>query len=282
MAAELTSAFTRAKPAFVGYVTCGFPKLEATVPALLAMQRSGVDVIEVGVPFSDPIADGGTIQRASHIALTNGVHVGDCIAAVREARSKGLTVPVVFMSYYNPILRYGEAKLVDDCADAGVNGFIVVDLPVEECAPFLAQCDRRGLAFVPLVAPTTLDERLTQIAAVARGFVYCVSVLGVTGARTELPPDLAALVARVKAKIPLPVAVGFGISTRAQVASVAAVADGVVMGSAIISALERGGPEGLAGFLTDVLAGKASGAPIAMDGAAAAPAAAPAAAAGGK
>jgi tryptophan synthase len=253
MASALQAAFAAKKPAFVGYVTGGFPTKADTVPAMLAMQESGVDVIEVGVPFSDPLADGGVIQKANQLALTNGVHLGDCIAAVREARSKGLTVPVVLMGYYNPFLRYGEGKLVDECAEAGVNGFIVVDLPLEECASFLSHCDRKELAFVPLVAPTTEESRLAKIAAVGRGFVYCVSVTGVTGARTELPTDLADFVARVKAHIKLPVAVGFGISTRAQVESVGKVADGVVMGSAIVTKLQTEGVEGLRAFLTALL-----------------------------
>jgi len=168
--------------------------------------------------------------------------------------------------YYNPFLHYGEARLMADCADAGVNGFIVVDLPCEDAAPFVAHCDSRGLAFVPLVAPTTLDARLPLIAAVARGFVYCVSVLGVTGARKELPEDLAQLVARVKRVIPKPVAVGFGISTRAQAEAVGQLADGVVMGSAIVNRLEAEGVAGMKAFLLDVIPARAAaGAAAATD-----------------
>jgi len=252
--AALRLAFASRKPAFVGYLTCGFPTAAATVPALLAMQAAGVDVIEVGVPFSDPMADGGTIQRANELALAGGVTLTDCLAAVRAARAAGLTVPIVLMGYFNPLLRYGEARVVADAAAAGVDGFIVVDLPLEECRPFLAACDAAALAFVPLVAPTTTDARLAAIAAIARGFVYCVSVTGVTGARAALPADLAPFLARVRAAMPgLPLAVGFGISTRAQVEEVGALADGVVMGSAIVAKLQAEGVEGLQAFLTELL-----------------------------
>lgn len=253
MAEALRAAFEAKKPAFVGFVTAGFPTKAETVPALLAMEEAGVDVIELGVPFSDPMADGATIQKANQVALLNGTTVGDCISAVRDARAAGLKAPVVLMGYLNPFMRYGEAKLVDDCADAGVSGYIVVDLPVEEATSFVAHCDRRGLAFVPLVAPTTLDARLEQISKVARGFVYCVSVLGVTGTRTSLPPDLDALVARVKTVIKAPIAVGFGISTREQVEAVGRVADGVVMGSAIVNKLEAEGVAGMKAFLAELL-----------------------------
>lgn len=212
-----------------------------------------MDVIELGVPFSDPLADGGTIQRANQKALENGVSLQDCIATVAAARAGGLTVPVVFMGYFNPFLRYGATKLVEDCAAAGVNGFIIVDLPVEHAGVFVAACDTKGLGFTPLVAPTTLDSRLDAISGIARGFVYCVSVLGVTGARTELPVELPAMVDRIRSKVTLPLAVGFGISSREHVEAVGALADGVVVGSAIINAIEKGGVEGLKAFLTAVI-----------------------------
>jgi tryptophan synthase len=210
-------------------------------------------LVQVGVPFSDPLADGGTIQKANQIALENGVSLKDCIEFVREARSKGLVTPVVFMGYYNPFLRYGEAKLMDDCATAGVDGFIVVDLPCEDATTFVAECDRKGLGFIPLIAPTTLTARLADIARVARGFIYCVSVTGVTGTRAELPSGLADLLDRIKAAIKLPVAVGFGISDRSQVDSIGKLADGVVMGSAIVSMMQREGLTGLRKLLADVV-----------------------------
>lgn len=253
-----------AKPAFVGFLTAGFPTLEATVPALLAMQAAGVSVIEVGVPFSDPLADGPAIDAANQVALKNGISVKKVLGLVKEARGKGLTVPTVLMGYFNPLVRYGEEKFVEEALDAGVNGFIVVDLPIDECGDFVSLCDKKGLAFVPLVAPTTPDERLESIVKVAKGFIYCVSVLGVTGTRTDLPPDLGAFIDRLKTKVaaiaakeglarPPPLAVGFGISTREQVKAVGKLADGVVMGSAIIKTIEKGGVQGLSDFLTAVL-----------------------------
>jgi tryptophan synthase len=298
MAASLRAAFSSRKPhaAFVAYLTCGFPDASATVPALLALQAGGADVLELGVPFSDPMADGGTIQcvrrllsllpagaadrcaaprlrarptsplpaaarlphlrrRASEVALSGGATLAGCLAAVRAARAAGLTVPVVLMGYYNPALAYGEARLVADAAAAGVSGFILVDLPPEECASFLALCDGAGLAYIPLVAPTTADDRLRALAKVARGFVYCVSVTGVTGARAALDDDLAPFVARVRKHIPdVPLAVGFGISTPEHVAAVGKLADGVVMGSAIIAKLEAGGVQALTPFLQTLLA----------------------------
>lgn len=199
------------------------------------------------------MADGSTIQRANQVALENGVTMGDCIAIVREARAAGLTVPVVFMGYLNPFLRYGDDRLVADCAAAGVDGFIIVDLPPEDATGFISACDKGGLAFVPLIAPTTSMDRFEIVAARAQGFVYLVSVMGVTGARAALPVDLNKLVADVKSRVTVPVAVGFGVSTREQVDSLGKLADGVVMGSAIVSKLEAEGVEGLRAFLRQVV-----------------------------
>ncbi len=288
MAARIEAAFRKGDkgPAFVAYVTAGFPSPADTVPALLAMQEAGVDVIEVrptlpstpdsplpfppltlppspiplslpsqvGVPFSDPMADGGTIQIANERALGQGVTLRTVLALVAQARAQGLTTPVVLMGYYNPLLAYGERALVEDAAKAGVDGFIVVDLPPEHAGPFLSHLDTRGLGYIPLVAPTTAEERFADIAKAARGFIYCVSVLGVTGARSELPPDLAAFAGRVRAHCGgKPFAVGFGLSTAEHVASVGKLADGVVMGSAVIRALEKGGVEGMKAFLLGVV-----------------------------
>lgn len=252
MRAAFASRNAAGKPAFVAFLTAGFPSLASTVPSLLALQAAGVDVIEVGVAFSDPLADGGTIARASEGALANGVSLAWTLAAVRDARAAGVTVPIVLMGYINPILAYGQAKLVADAAAAGVDGFIVVDLLPEDAGAFLAQCRERGVAFVPLVAPTTPDARLPLIAAAASAFVYCVSVTGVTGARTELPPDLADFLRRVRAHVSLPLAVGFGLSTKAHVAAVGGLAEGVVMGSAIVRAMEEG-PAALEALLKEVV-----------------------------
>jgi tryptophan synthase len=240
------------KPAFVAFLTAGYPTLASTVPSMLTLQAAGCDVIEVGVAFSDPLADGGTIAKASEGALANGVSLAWTLQAVRDARAAGLTVPVVLMGYINPVLAYGQARLVADAAAAGVDGFIVVDLLPEDAGSFLALCGAAGLAFVPLVAPTTPDARLPLIAAAASAFVYCVSVTGVTGARTELPPDLADFLRRVRAHVKLPLAVGFGLSTPAHVAAVGGLAEGVVMGSAIVRAMEEG-PAALEKLLKEVV-----------------------------
>ena len=174
------------------------------------------------------------------MALGHGVSLQDCLTFVADARAAGLTAPVVLMGYINPVLAYGEARLVADAAAAGVDGFIVVDLLPEDAGRFVGHCASAGLAFVPLVAPTTPDARLPLVASVASAFVYCVSVTGVTGARTELPPDLDAFLRRVRAHVKVPLAVGFGLSTPAHVKAVGGLAEGVVMGSAIVRAMEEG------------------------------------------
>ena len=199
------------------------------------------------------MADGSVIQRSNQIALETGFSLSDCIAAVKNARAKGLTIPVVFMGYYNPFMQYGDERLAADCADAGVDGFIIVDLPPEDASSFIDVCDKNGLAFVPLIAPTTSMDRFEKVASRAKGFVYCVSVMGVTGARSELPPELPSFLANVKSRVSVPIAVGFGVSTREQVDRVGRLADGVVMGSAIVTKLEKEGIEGLKAFLRDVV-----------------------------
>uniref|UniRef100_A0A7S0VZF5 Tryptophan synthase n=1 Tax=Hemiselmis tepida TaxID=464990 RepID=A0A7S0VZF5_9CRYP len=245
MSKQLTETFAKCKnsnrTAFVGYLTAGFFEKDDTIPLLLAMQEGGADVIEVGVPFTDPMADGTTIQKANEIALSNGISgPKTCIAIVKEARTKGLKVPVVLMGYYNPFFMYegGNDKLAADCKDAGVNGFIMVDLPVEEAGPVLAMCNKHELAFVPLIAPTSTDERIARLSKCASSWIYAVSVTGVTGARANLAADLPAFLKRIRAHTDVPVAVGFGVSQRAHVDSLKENgADGAVVGSAIINAV---------------------------------------------
>lgn len=258
MSAALTAAFAARKasgtPAFVAFLTAGYPNLAITVPAMVAMERAGVDVIEVGVPFSDPMADGGTIAKANQGALENGVSLAWTLQTVKEARAAGVKAPIVLMGYLNPLLQYGEARLAVDAAAAGVSGFIIVDLLPEDAGVLNGHLKAAGLAFIPLVAPTTDNSRLAAIGAIASAFIYCVSVTGVTGARTELPTDLPAFVERVRKGIPhVPLAVGFGLSTRAHVDAVGNLADGVVIGSAIVRALEDGGVPALEKLLADVV-----------------------------
>ena len=181
------------------------------------MQAGGADVIELGIPFTDPQADGTTIQRANEVALSHGVTLRSCIRMVADARKRGLTVPVVLMGYYNPFLAFGLEDLMDTCQESGVDGFIVVDLPPEEGTSFVNLATSRGLTYVPLVSPTTTDERIRYLSSSAGSFIYCVSVTGVTGARGALPTDLKEFVERVRRSSSVPLAVGFGISTPSQV-----------------------------------------------------------------
>lgn len=202
------------------------------------MQAGGADVLEVGVPFTDPQADGTTIQKANEAALKYEVTLKDCVEIVTVARTKGLTVPVVLMGYYNPFMAFGLDNLMDSCKTAGVDGFIIVDLPPEEGRAFIEKATARGLAYIPLVSPTTTDERIKYLSSNAGSFLYCVSVTGVTGARGSLAGDLKEFVNRVRTNSHVPLAVGFGISTPEQVAEVSELAEGVVVGSAIINTIE--------------------------------------------
>jgi len=207
---------------------------------LKGLQEGGVDVIEVGVPFSDPIADGPTIQVANTKALNNGVTVAKTIELVKLARKEGITVPLILMGYYNPILQYGEEKLIKDVKEAGGNGFIVVDLPPEEAVKFRSFCTKDGLSYVPLVAPSTTDERLKLLAEIADSFIYVVSRMGTTGATQSVSTEISSLVTRVrKFSGETPLAVGFGVSTREHFLTVGSVSDGVVIGSKIITLIDE-------------------------------------------
>ena len=223
---------------FVPYVTAGYPRREDTVPVLLAMEAGGADVIEIGVPFTDPLADGATIQHANQVAIEQGVSLGDCFEFVREARAQGLKAPVLFMGYYNPILARGEARACGEAAAAGADGWIVVDLPPEEAGSFLVECSKSDMSFVPLVAPTTRDARIELIAGVADAFIYCVSMTGTTGAGQVNQDELPVFIERIRAHTDLPLGVGFGINTRAQADAVRKVADAAIVGSAIIATID--------------------------------------------
>ncbi|GFG06222.1 tryptophan synthase [Aspergillus udagawae] len=234
------------RPVLVTYVTAGFPTAEETPDIMLGMQAGGADIIELGLPFTDPIADGPTIQKSNLKALENGVTVSSMLEMVRTARRKGLTVPVLFMGYYNPILQYGESKLLADSIEAGVNGFIIVDLPPEEAVRFRNGCRKNGLSYVPLIAPSTTENRMKVLCNMADSFIYLVSRMGVTGATGTLNSDLPSLIQRVKELSGnVPVAVGFGISTREHFLRVTSIADGAVIGSQVITTLDRA-PAGLA------------------------------------
>merc|ERR1719410_1935635 len=206
------------KAALLTFVTAGYPTSLDTVPVLLAMEEGGATLIEVGVPYTDPQADGATIQRTNEIAISGGVaSLEQCLDLVSEAREKGLSIPVVLMGYYNPFYQYGIERLCSESKEKGVDGFIVVDLPPEEGVEFLKACSSQKLSNIPLVAPTTSDERIQSLSEQATSFIYCVSRTGVTGARDALPDDLSEFIQRVRSKTQLPLCVGFGISNAGMV-----------------------------------------------------------------
>ncbi len=226
------------RPAFVAFLTAGDPSLERTVEAALELERGGTDVLELGVPFSDPLADGPVIQRASERALRAGATLRGVLEAVARIRARS-ALPIVLFSYFNPLLRFGLAALAREAARAGVDGVLVTDLPPEEAGEWLPVARAAELDTVFLAAPTSPDERLSGIAAVSRGFVYAVSRTGVTGEKDAVSDAAAPLVERLRRLTREPVALGFGISTPAQVKAAGALADGVVVGSALVRALEE-------------------------------------------
>jgi tryptophan synthase alpha chain len=224
----------------IAYLTVGYPDVDATLRLVPALAAGGADMVELGVPFSDPLADGTTIQRASHHALQQGVTSAVCLDVVKELRARGLAIPLLLMGYYNPILAYGIDEFARDVAGAGADGLIGVDLPPEEAAGVRTTCADRGLDLIYLVAPTSSDERIALVAGQASGFIYCVSLTGVTGARGELPSGLSQFLARVRRHSSLPLAVGFGISKREHVKTVAGLgAEAAVIGSAIINVIDH-------------------------------------------
>ncbi|MBI4496766.1 MAG: tryptophan synthase subunit alpha [Chloroflexi bacterium] len=240
---RITDAFHRMKTegrtGLVTYLTAGFPHPDLTPALVAAMEEGGADLIELGIPFSDPLADGTTIQRANFAALRQGVTPWTCLEVVREVRRRGVQAPLLLMGYYNPVLAYGQEDFCRDAAAAGVDGLIIVDLPPEEGDDLRRAAGAHGLDLICLVAPTSTDDRIARLVELASGFIYCVSVAGVTGARQELPPTLPAFLERVRSRTHLPLAVGFGIASRRQVEQVGAAADAVVVGSALIDVLER-------------------------------------------
>lgn len=238
IAVSFAAAKAEKRAALMPYFTLGFPTRNASLAIIESIAKSGADLIELGVPFSDPLADGPTIQRSTQVALHNRIRLADCLEITAELRSRGVRQPLLLMGYYNPVLAYGPARFVADSTAAGVSGFIIPDLPPEEAGDFEADCAVYGLALVYLLAPTSTPERITMISERGQGFLYLVSLTGVTGARNTLPPDLQAFVKRVRACTELPLAVGFGISTAEHVRSVAQIADGVIVGSALINAVE--------------------------------------------
>jgi tryptophan synthase alpha chain len=242
--------------ALIPYITAGDPDLAVTRELAWAFEGAGADILELGVPFSDPLADGSTIQRASQRALERGVTLKGVIGSVEQIRARS-QMPIVLMSYMNPILRMGLGEFARRAKDAGVDGVIVPDLPPEEAGELRRCCAATSVSTIFLAAPTSTDARLRRIAEASEGYIYYVSLKGVTGARESLQADLAVSLGRLRRLTNKPVAVGFGISTPAQAAEVARVADGVIIGSAIVERIERGGGgqravEDAAGFVRNL------------------------------
>jgi tryptophan synthase alpha chain len=224
------------------YLTVGWPEADATESAAQAALDGGADIIELGVPFSDPLADGATIQRSSAHALQAGVHLDTCLEKARSIRARNPSAPILFMGYYNPFLRFGLERFAKEAAVAGIDGVIVPDLPPEESEPFDDAISPLGLDLIYLLAPTSPPERVRHVAAKARGFIYCVSLTGVTGARAGLSDAATGLLERVRERTSVPLALGFGISGPEHVVAVKNLTDAVAVGSAFVDLLERNEP----------------------------------------
>lgn len=229
----------RAQAAFIPYITAGDPDLDSTARLVLDLEKAGADIVELGIPFSDPLADGPVIQAASQRSLAKGTCLKKVFATVEILRIR-TEIPIVFMTYYNPVLRYGPKRFIETCAQVGVDGVIIPDLPYDEAREIIALGRRSGVATIFLAAPTSTTDRLAMIAKNSTGFIYYVSLTGVTGLRTELPAEIVSNVAFLKKLTNKPVAVGFGISDAAQARRMAAVADGVIVGSAIVRIMAGG------------------------------------------
>jgi len=243
--------------ALMPYLTVGFPERDSALELVPAMEAAGASLFELGVPFSDPLADGATIQRSTQRALAHGVTLADCIGTAAHLRERGVAAPLLLMGYYNPLLRYGVERACRELAAAGGDGWIIPDMPPEEAGELRAAALAHGLDLIMFVAPTTPEERVAQIAAQASGFIYVVSLTGVTGARQSMAADLGAVLARARRHSDLPLVVGFGISRPEHVAEVARLADGAIVGSALIAHLEGLAPaqaaDGAAAFVRGLL-----------------------------
>ena len=230
---RIKTVFRSGHKALIAYVTVGYPSIEATLKVVPRLAKSGADIVELGIPFTDPLADGITIQQASFHALQNGVTPATCLEIARQLRAK-TDVPLVFMTYYNPVFSYGLKEFVAECARSGIDGLIIPDLPPEEGAELQDITQSSGLDLIYLLAPNSSAERIRLVAERSRGFIYLVSVTGVTGARKDLPANLASFVTRVRKMASQPLCVGFGISRPEQAKKIASLADGIIVGSRLI------------------------------------------------
>jgi tryptophan synthase alpha chain len=249
---QITEIFKGRHKALVAYITVGYPDIKATPHIAQALAESGSDIIELGIPFSDPLADGATIQKASYQALQNGTTPKICLEAAAEIRRK-IKTPLVFMTYYNPVLNYGLEAFCRNCGTAGINGLIVPDLPPEEGAELETIARKHDIDLIYMLAPTSTEKRIREAGKRSRGFIYLVSLTGVTGAREELPPEIEDFVKKVREKAKQPLCVGFGISSAEQAKRVVATADGVIVGSRLIQLIEEDATLGsLKAFVTSL------------------------------
>ncbi len=254
IAARFAQLRARRRTGLITYIAGGDPAAELTVPLLHALVRSGADLLELGVPFSDPMADGPVIQRAAERGIRNGVGLGACLQMVRTFRQTDAATPIVLMGYANPIERFGADAFVAAAAEAGVDGVIVVDYPPEECEAFAAALRRAGIAPIFLLAPTSTEARIEQVARNAGGFLYYVSLKGITGAGHLDVDAVAARLPAIRARSTLPLAVGFGIRDGASAAAMARIADAVVVGSRLVEAIEAAGPGGAVAAASSLIA----------------------------
>jgi tryptophan synthase alpha chain len=259
---RIQETFDRARAenraALMPFITAGYPSLEMSGKLLDALVEGGADIIELGVPFSDPLADGATVQASSQKALENGTTLADCIELVRAFRERGGTIPILLMGYVNPFYQYGIERLGRDAATAGIDGFLIPDLPSDESEEFQLPFRALGLDLIYFLAPTSTDRRIADVAHRATGFIYCVALTGVTGARDQMAEELPEYIARIRAATDLPLTIGFGISKPEHVAAVAEIADGVVVASALINHLDtlptEAQPEGARSFVRQLAA----------------------------
>jgi tryptophan synthase alpha chain len=235
---NIAKVFKKNHKALVGYITTGYPDIETTVKAVAVLAENGCDIVELGIPFSDPMADGAMIQKASHEALLGGITPQKCLETAK-AISEETDIPLVFMTYYNPVLKYGLEDFCHACVHAGVNGLIVPDLPPEEGKELLKISISNGIDLIYLIAPSSTDGRIAAVTKQSRGFIYLVSLSGVTGARTTLSPELGSLVKKVRKQTKKPLCVGFGISTPEQAVQAVQEADGVIIGSKLLQLMEQ-------------------------------------------
>jgi tryptophan synthase alpha chain len=246
---KLRAAFRGDRVALIPYLTAGYPTLDGAREVGEAYIEAGADVVEIGVPFSDPLADGPTIQDTTTRALENGANLDHCLELASEFSGR---VPVVFLVYYNIVFARGVEDFLDEAAEVGVSGIVVPDLPVDEAGRLAQVSADHGVAFCPLAAPTSTDERLRQVGELASGFVYCVSVAGVTGVRDALPPGAVELLRRARAEVEAPVVLGFGIGSVEAATQAAKEADGIIIGSKLMQLVGEGGPVGVREWLREV------------------------------